>query len=243
MRIPRIIHQIWNTETIPPRWLAAVESVKGYHPGWEYRLWTAAMMDRYVKLNHPDFHGLFAGFNRHIMRVDVFRYVLMHDVGGLYCDLDYEFLRPFEYGDAEVVLSLEYDKDYGSHLDQLANYVVASVPGHALWRDILEDVRGNPPFAATWSEVCALTGPELVTRVFFRNQERYSGVRLTHQPVLSPRRIHGRRERKIYINSGITYGFHHGWGSWKERWTLSYLKPKLARLLRLSKKGKVADRQ
>jgi hypothetical protein len=45
--------------------------------------------------------------------------------------------------------------------------------------------------------------------------------------------VHGRRERKIYVNSGITYGFHHGWGSWRERLSWPYLKQKLAKKLGL----------
>ena len=79
MRIPKIVHQLWKTETLPPRWEAAAQSVRNYHKGWEYRLWTDDMMDAFVKLNYPEFYPIFSGFNRHIMRVDVFRYILMHD--------------------------------------------------------------------------------------------------------------------------------------------------------------------
>lgn len=232
MEIPRIIHQLWKTDAIPVRWQEAVHSVKRLHRGWDYRLWTDSEMDLHVRTNHPELYPIFAQFDRHIMRVDVFRYVLMYDFGGLYCDLDYEFVRPFDYGDAQVVLSLEYDQSYGDDEDQVANYIFASVPRHGLWKDILEDVRFNPPVARTAPEVCIATGPRLITRVFFRNRERYPAVNLTHQPVLSPRRVHGRRERKLYINSGVTYGFHYGWGSWRERWNLPYFKEKLAKLLR-----------
>ena len=232
MKIPKIVHQLWKNETIPPRWQEASRAVRKHHPGWEYRLWTDATIDEYMREKYPDFYPLFAGFNRHIMRLDVFRYVLMNDLGGLYCDLDYEFLRPYDYGDADLVLSLEYDVIYGNDANQIANYVFASAPGHALWRDILADLQANPPYAAIPVDVCSATGPALVTRVFYEHRDRYAGVKLTHQPVLSPRRIHGRRERKMYINSGITYGFHYGWGSWRERWSPPYLKAKIPRLLR-----------
>lgn len=233
MRIPKIVHQLWKDEAIPPRWQGAVASVKRYHKGWDYRLWTDQAMDEHVRTRHADFYPAFTGFNRHIMRVDVFRYILMHDIGGLYCDLDYEFVRPYAYGDAEVVLSKEYDIAYGDDEDQLANYIFASVPGHDLWKDMLADLRANPPFAPTPSDVCIVTGPKLVTRVYQANRDRYTGIELTPQPVLSPRRVHGPRERKYYINSGITYGFHHGWGTWRERWNLAYFRAKLKRLLRI----------
>lgn len=229
MQIPRIVHQLWKDEDIPARWQGAVNSVQRYHKGWEYRLWTDDLIDDYVRTHHPRFYPVFAGMNRHIMRVDAFRYVLMHDVGGLYCDLDYEFVRPFEYGDEQLVLSLEYDEAFGDEVNQVANYVFASVPKHAFWRDVLDNLQQFPPHAATASDVCSVTGPWYLSGMFFKNQSRYEGVRLTSKPVLSPRRVHGRRERKIYVNSGITYGFHHGWGSWRERFSWRYLKEKLAK--------------
>ena len=229
MRIPKIIHQLWKDERIPRRWKAANNSVKKYHPGWEYRLWTDSMIDSYVQRKHRDFYPSFAGMTRDIMRADVFRYILMHDIGGLYCDLDYEFLRPFDYGDAEVVLSMEYEKEYGDRLDQVANFVFTSVPGHALWDDVLDELRANPPEARSQYDVCNATGPGLLSRVFFAKRERYDGIQVVGSPVLSPRRVHGRYERKHYLNTGITYGFHHGWGSWRDRFTVPYLKRKLGK--------------
>jgi mannosyltransferase OCH1-like enzyme len=230
MAIPRIIHQLWKTDTIPARWRETCASVRKYHKGWEYRLWTDHAMDTHVRVSHPELYPSFIAMNRHIMRVDVFRYVLMNDFGGLYCDLDYEFLRPFNYAGADVWLSLEYDEAYGDDVNQIANYVFASVPGHRLWQDIVAQVQANPPFAPTQYDVCMATGPRLVTRTYYRNPERYLNVRLTPKPVLSPRRVHGRYERKFYLNSGITFGFHYGWGSWRERFNLPHLRRRLAKL-------------
>lgn len=225
--IPKIVHQLWKTEVIPAQWADSVESVKRYHPGWEYRLWTHEMMDDYIRNEHPDLNPVYSGFSRRIMRVDVFRYALMNDIGGLYCDLDYEFLRPYDYADAQIVLSLELDEAYGDPHSGIANFFLASVPKHPLWADLLDEVKSRPPVSESFYDVPIVTGPGLVSRVFFGNQHRYEGVVLTPQPTFSPRRLHGRSERKIYLNSGVTYGFHHGWGSWKERWSWAYIGPKI----------------
>jgi mannosyltransferase OCH1-like enzyme len=236
MQIPKIIHQSWKSTEIPERWRDAVASVRRMHPDWEYRLWTDDDIDAYVASNYPGFYPVFVGFNRHIMRMDAFRYILMSDFGGLYCDLDYEFVRPYPYGETAVQLSYEYQRAYGDDADQVANYVFASVPGHPLWADALADLEANPPQSTVPGDVCILTGPGLVTRILFGNPDRYPGVVVTDQPVLSPRRVHGRYERKHYTNSGITYGFHHGWGSWKERFNGPYIRRKLGKYLRYLRK-------
>ena len=184
-------------------------------------------MHEHVAVHHADFAPIFESFGRHIMRVDVFRYILMFDFGGLYCDLDYEFLRPFDYGDAQVVLSLELQTAYGDGSDGVANYVFASVPGHDLWADILEDLRRNPPRTQAAADVCCATGPGLVSRIALDPSARYRDMWLTDKPMLSPRRVHGRHETKHYLNSDNIYGFHHGWGSWKQRLSFPYVGQKL----------------
>jgi mannosyltransferase OCH1-like enzyme len=233
MAIARIVHQLWKNETVPSRWRSAVDSVRRYHKGFEYRLWTDETMDRHVREHHPEFYRAFAEFHRHIMRVDAFRYVLMQDFGGVYCDLDYEFVRPYAYEGADLVFSLEYDEQYGDPHNQIANYFFASVPGHPFWSDCIAYLIANPPYAPTPADVCTVTGPGLVTKMYYASPERYQGVKLTPKPVFSPRRVHGRRERKFYVNSGITYGFHHGWGTWRERWSTTWLARRLRKMLRL----------
>ena len=186
MSIPRIIHQLWKNDEIPSRWRDAAGSVRRYHKGWEYRLWTDELMDRHVRVNHPEFYKVFSGLNRHIMRVDVFRYMLMNDFGGLYCDLDYEFVRPFDYSNADVVLSLEYDEAYGDDVNQIANYVFASVPGHDLWKDLIASIQTDPPFTASPLDVCIATGPWFVTARVLREPGPLCQCPLVPEACLEP---------------------------------------------------------
>ena len=233
MRIPQIIHQTWKSQTVPVRWQSAVDSVRRYHQGWAYRLWTDAEMDGHVRQHQPELFPIYRDLEKNIMRADVFRYVLMHDLGGLYCDLDYEFLRPYEYGDAELVLSDEFSISYGNSVDQIANYVFASRPGHPFWKDVIADIIKNPPRVSAYHDVIDATGPGFLSRIFFANRNRYEGVLVTSKPVFSPTRLHGSLERKILLNSGVTFGMHLGSGSWKERWTVAYVRTKFAKALRI----------
>jgi mannosyltransferase OCH1-like enzyme len=229
--IPRVLHQTSRTAELPKRWRHTIDATRRLHSDWRYELWTDQRMNRYIDERHPRLAPVFHGFERGIMRADVIRYVALHDMGGLYCDTDYEFLRPFAFGEARLVLSMEFDRSYGDASDQVANYVMASAAGHPFWRDVLEELIANPPHTESYDDVCSATGPALLSRVFFANRDQYAGVLVTPRPVLSPYRLRGRNERQLLLNSGVTYGFHHACGSWKERWTPLYLKRKAAKLL------------
>jgi mannosyltransferase OCH1-like enzyme len=232
MAIPKIIHQTWKTTDIPPRFQRAVDSVKRYHADWEYRLWTDEDIDNYVREHHADFYPAFVAFPRHIMRVDLIRYLILYDMGGVYCDLDYEFLRPYDYSGYDMIMSLERDLSYGDQCNTISNYIMASCPGHPFWAYVVDDMKQNPPVTHSYTDVLTATGPGYISRHFFElyPKEQWPGVKLTPRPVFSPYRIHGKHERKLMLNSGITYGFHQGSGTWKERFSLAYLKTKIIRL-------------
>lgn len=230
MAVPPLVHQTWKTASAPLRWRHLVRSVKHNHPGWTYRLWTDETMDAHVQANHPALYPVYRAFEKGVMRADVFRYVVMHDFGGLYCDLDYEFLRPYPYGDAQLVLGEERSPDHGDNHLQVANYVFASVAGHRLWKDMLDDLVRRPPVVRTVDDIVPATGPGFLTRIFLANRERYQGVVLNPKPVFSPQRARGRNEATSHIEAGA-YGIHHAWGSWKERLSSHYLRKKATRLL------------
>jgi len=178
MSIPKIIHQCWKTSTIPKRWRPMVASVKKYHPGWEYKLWTDDSMEQHVKKYHPELYPVYMAMELNIMRADVFRYVIMHDQGGMYCDLDYEFIRPYDYSRTDLVLPVEFDPKYGDMTTEYANYIFASIPKYPMWDDVLKDLINNPPVLRKEGDVVQLTGPGFLTRIFLENQHKYQNYRI-----------------------------------------------------------------
>ena len=150
----------------------------------------------------------------------------------MYCDLDFEFIRPYDYRDSELILGYEFQRSYGDSVDQLANFVFASVPGHPFWKDVLNDLRYNPPQVSVYLDVVGMTGPELLNRIYRENHHRYKKVTLEPRRVFHPFRMRGKNERQILLNNGTTIGVHHAFGSWRERWTLTYLKQKMRKLIR-----------
>ncbi|MEM9185580.1 MAG: glycosyltransferase [Planctomycetota bacterium] len=226
--IPPILHQTSLTVEVPKRWRHTVAASQEMHPGWRYELWTNDRARRYVADHHPELAETFNAYERDIMRADVIRYVVMHDLGGVYCDLDYEFLRPYDYRGADLVVAMEFARDYGDELDIVAGFFLASAPGHPFWADVLAELTERPPTTGSYHDVVDATGPGMLTRVFFANRHKYAGVRVEPRPAFSPFRMRGANERQVLLNSGVTYGIHHAWGSWRERWSATYFKTKIA---------------
>ncbi len=223
--IPKLIHQTWKTNDIPRKWHRFANTVQALNPDWKYKVWSDADNDEFVKTEYPEFYDIFTGFSRGIMRADVIRYLLMYKIGGVYLDLDYEMIKPFDFGDCEIVLPLSRSKKYGDPKDELGNCFFASAPGHKFWSDVIDDLKNDPPAVTDYTQIVEATGPSLLTRIY--NTNDYPDICLPERLMYHPPSPHNRKDIEQIKNNGISMGIHHLWGSWKERWTLAYLKQKV----------------
>jgi hypothetical protein len=165
MSIPRIIHQMWRDEHLPPRWAACCETWKRHHPGWEYRFWTDASLREFVAKRYPDFLEVYDGYARPVMRSDAARYLLLDHFGGMYADLDMECLRSVEalVAGQGLLLPLEPEAHLESRVSVehgvrrlVGNAWMASEPGHAFWERVKDGMRQRR----------ALTAPLMATGPF-----------------------------------------------------------------------------
>ena len=226
--IPKIIHQTWKSNKVPGKWTPFVNKVQELNPGWEYRLWTDAENDEFVRKEFPDFYEIFCGFSRAIMRADVIRYLIMYKLGGVYLDLDYEVLQPFDFSNHELILPLNRSLKYGDPKDALGNCIFASAPGHPFWLDVIKDLSQHPPLVTDYTQITRATGPIFLTRVYEEHKNQYPDIYLPDKLVYHPPLSNNMKNREKIIRNGISVGIHHPWGSWKERWTWTYFKKKLS---------------
>ena len=233
--IPKIIHQTWNTDEIPKKWMHFVNRVQELNPDWKYKLWTDDNNDAFVKSEYPDFFDIFKGFSRNIMRADVIRYLIMYKIGGVYLDLDYEVLKPFDFRNHKIVLPLNRSVEYGDEKNELGNCIFASAPGHVFWKDVINDLSKNPPVVTDYSQIVDSTGPGLLTRIY--NENNYQDIYLPERLIYHPPSPNRKKDADKIRNNGVSLGIHHPWGSWKERWTSTYIKNKVQKNFRKLRKA------
>ena len=234
--IPRILHQMWKDAAVPPRFAAWQAGWRRLHPGWDYRLWTDAALDAFVRRHYPAYAGLYRSYPEAIMRADMARYLLLEHFGGVYADLDAECLASFEPLVAEdrVVLGREPDSHARTQRVQargfdwiVGNAVMASPQGHPFWAHLRRmlllqhDSRG----------VLDATGPFLLTQAVL-DWARPETLSLLSPAAFNPVDRDGRTSA-----GAPSLARHHWSGTWirrdPDRWTWKRLRRSVRALWRL----------
>ncbi|MFA7236500.1 MAG: glycosyltransferase [Phycisphaeraceae bacterium] len=214
--IPKIIHQTAKTTEIPAKWQGFQKKMRDLHPDWTYCFHTDEDNLQFVRKEFPEFLDVYLNLPLNIMRADVIRYLLMYRVGGLYADMDYEMLKPFDFNEHDIVLPWEHDGDMGPGKDQLCNAFFASSPGHPFFKMAIDDLMAHPPLDPDPSHVIQSTGPAFLTRIYHRAIASGMTLYTPHRQVFSPLSPHSPRQYRAILKNPATYGIHHCTGSWRQ---------------------------
>ena len=94
--IPKIIHQTWKTSQPPIKTLFCIQSWKDLNPSFDYILWSDEDIRDFVDRCYPDYLSRIENFQLGIIKADFFRLLALYHFGGIYVDIDFECLVPFE---------------------------------------------------------------------------------------------------------------------------------------------------
>ncbi|ETI39214.1 hypothetical protein F441_14974 [Phytophthora nicotianae CJ01A1] len=170
--IPRLIHQSWKSVyRIPTRFHPWMKSWVEFHPTWTYVFWTDADNLRLFELLYPQYLHV-AKAVRKVSLADMARYALLHQVGGLYVDADFECLQPFDDLHRENNLFLSSEPLVHSVLLEksdsaaLCNALMASAPRHPFWLSVLDNIKKKFDRERLKSDAVELTGPRMVKQTY-----------------------------------------------------------------------------
>lgn len=167
--VPRILHQIWlGPLPVPPateRWREHAA-----RHGLEYRLWREADLDQLRARDHPVFAHMLA-VDDYPGAVDVARYAILAEIGGIYLDCDWYPARDdLSFADLLPLIGLaalaeDTPRDTGLGSLLLTNSLIAAPPRHPVFERLLailpEVIELLPEGPAWWS-----TGPLVMTLLF-----------------------------------------------------------------------------
>jgi mannosyltransferase OCH1-like enzyme len=212
--IPLIFHQTWRTSQVPQFWRSNRDAVTRLHPTppWEHRLWTDDEIAEFVAKHFPQNQKAFHLLPKPIMRIDMFRYMVLWVHGGVYADLDFRLFKPVDDLIADCTLLIPAESDNSAYHSFCGQYFLASCAQHPLWEDCVKTCLDCPTETIlAYDDPLAATGPEFVTKVWRRDPEKYR-AKIPMRVYLGP--------PSSYWYSGISppalsYGIHQCHGTWR----------------------------
>lgn len=231
MPIPRILHQTWKSIDVPQPLAQFAARFRELNPDFEYRLWTDADNDAFVRAEFPRYYPLYRGFSRGIYRADLARILYLLRFGGVYVDLDIEPLRAldgFLETAGDCVLGAEpeaHARKRRGHSRLACNAIMASAPGHPFWLSLLEEIERRAAVAD--ADPVAVTGPLALDAVYEAHGAAL-GVRVSEPDAFFPlpdldaqslpldarQRRHFERMRELRLYPQASFGVHH----WAHTW-------------------------
>lgn len=169
MTIPRNFHRIWlGPKPLPAEFAAFGESWRRLHPDWEMRLWTDANLPPLAN------QALFDSAPSFAAKADILRYELLLRFGGVYVDTDFECLKNIEPlldgVECFVAQQKDLDADFGKFC-YVNNALMGAVPGHPLFRDLVESLPQHMASLPPDIPASYLTGPHFLTTLLQAHPE------------------------------------------------------------------------
>lgn len=165
--IPRIIHQVWDTNEVPDYTIVWIQSWLAKNPNWEHWFWTLDDVRLLVKLKFPDMLPVYDHYKTNLFRADFMRYVVIYTFGGLYVDLDTVSLRSLEELDVaeDCIVGEEQHEHtliYARPVNNIFNSMLLCRRNHLFLKRVLEAL---PQYAHN-EEVNEATGPLFFDKVY-----------------------------------------------------------------------------
>lgn len=228
LRIPKILHQIYEDTAGPPSHLLELsQSWKNKNPDWEYRFWGKAEMEEFLENHFPDFAPIYKNYPFNVQRWDAIRYLILYKMGGLYVDFDYECVEPIDVllAGSSCCMGMEPTINSITHNMKLivGNAMMASVPKHKYFELLIDDMIENKDTVFSNygpEQIMQTTGPFFTTRVY-ENLRKKSIVTLLPAGLVAPltmnevrMAISGQDTSRIAEKLEHAYAIHYFLGSW-----------------------------
>ena len=101
-----------------------------------------------------------------IYKADLARYVYMYVYGGVYVDLDFECIRPFDDVLHNKTVALAYDVRKDNAGGDIGNAFLASAPGHPFWIYLITSIVQAAGDLGNLRDAVHVTGPVAITAAF-----------------------------------------------------------------------------
>lgn len=193
--IPKIIHQTFYSRDLPAKLQANVDLIRHLNPEWEYRFYDDVDIAEFIQTHYPAevwryFERIDSRYGA--ARADLFRYLLMYKMGGVYLDIKSVVTRPIQLQKNDKLLLSNWARvsgefDWGGHYElrhiaagEYQQWHIVCAPGHPCMKAVIETVLANidsynPSLHGVGKKgVLRVTGPVAYTVAIHRIQKEHA---------------------------------------------------------------------
>lgn len=147
------------------------KTFRAVNSGCQHKIWSDQEVDHFMKTFYPDIAAAFPVL-KPVERADIFRYAIIHKMGGFYADMDVLQIKPFRSwgvpADTELVVGYEtehplaegYRQNVGfTRSEQIEQWFFGAVAGHPALEKCLELFEKRRQWGI--EETTEFTGPGL----------------------------------------------------------------------------------
>ncbi|MGE0009494.1 MAG: glycosyltransferase family 32 protein [Candidatus Babeliales bacterium] len=141
--IPKVIHQIWLGSRPPEELKKLQKTWIDLHPDWDFKVWTEADLEAFDLINKESFKNAV----NYGEKANIWRYEILYRFGGLYVDVDFECLKPFDllHHWCDFYTGIHELKWISGHEkgDKLTccNALIGSRPGHPILKALIDTMK------------------------------------------------------------------------------------------------------
>lgn len=182
--IPKNIFQTWKHHNLPLNFKLGQNSWIEKNPEYTYHYYDDNMCLNFVKKYYPHALKSYESLKTPVEKADLWRYMIVHQFGGVYADIDTTCVRPIKSWlnpSIKMLVCIEADNNgtipvgYTSDV-QYCQWTFAAEPGSPILKDLIDEIVNTPN--KKWSDdqfmdILHLTGPGAFTRAVnrYRNLE------------------------------------------------------------------------
>ena len=158
--IPRIIHQTSRESTVPESCRISVDALIDSNPGWTYKYWSDKDSHEFIFQYYGwDILETYLMISRRYgaARADLFRYLCVYQLGGVYLDIKSTVNVPLDkiiFNDDEYLLSQWFNQQ-GHHSGWGIHKDVEHIPGGEYQQWHIISAKGHPFLEAVIKQVIA----------------------------------------------------------------------------------------
>ena len=215
-----IIHQIWfnlsfNSKKLFKKFEKYQTSWIVKNCNWRHMLWNEKTALEFMKYKFPEYVDMYLSYKHKIQRIDVLRYFLLYEYGGIYVDMDLECICPIDVFRKEFNKDIYFvetnNKAFGV---KVSNLLMFSVPKHIFWKVLfieLNNAQHTPWFYSKHLQIMYTTGPAFLNRVYNKYVYKFK-LNTFPSEKFNPLCL---GMDYININKNECYTLHYGEGSWE----------------------------